>query len=106
MDLSMSSRGRVSISNKPDRVKSLLVEGLCSRGRVERGEAASLHGQLNFAQGQYIGSELKPVMNLFSSVASEGWSDSRKGELLNAALFMRRVLIHAEPRRIDLGPRR
>ncbi len=76
---------------------------LCSRGRVERGEAASLHGQLNFAQGQYIGSELKPVTNLFSSVASEGWSDLRKSELLNAALFVRRVLTHAKPKLIDLG---
>ena len=77
MDLSQRSVGKVSISDKPDRVKSLLdtVEGLCSGGRVERSEAASLHGQLNFAQGQYIGSELKPVMSLFSSIAADGWSD-------------------------------
>ena len=105
MDLSQSSVGKVSISNKPDRVKSLLdtVEGLCSRGRVERGEAASLHGQLNFAQGQYIGSELKPVMSLFSSIAAEGWSDLRRSELVNASSFLSRVLKHARPKVIDLG---
>ena len=105
VDLSQSSVGKVSISNKPDRVKSLLdtVEGLCSSGRVERGEAASLHGQLNFAEGQYIGSELKPVMSLFSSIAAEGWSDVRRSELVNAASFMSRVLKHARPKVIDLG---
>ena len=70
---------------------------------MERGEAASLHGQLNFAQGQYIGSELKPVMSLFSSIAAEGWSDVRRSELVNAASFMSRVLKHARPKVIDLG---
>ena len=105
MDLSQSRDGIVSISNKPDRVKSLLdaVEGLCSRGPVERGEAASLHGQLNFAQGQYIGPELEPVMSLFSSIAAEGWSELRRSELINAASFMRRVLKHARPKVVDLG---
>ena len=99
MDLSQSSVGKVTICTRPDRVQSLLdtVEGLCSRGRVERGEAASLHGQLNFAHGQYIGSELKPVMHLFASIASEGWSDAKRCELDSAASFMSRVLKHAKP---------
>ena len=54
MDLSQSRVGRVLIGNKPERVQSLTaaVNSLCNKGRVEPGEAASLHGQLNFAQGQ------------------------------------------------------
>ena len=57
MDLSHSKVGRVFFSNKPERVQSLLaaVGDLCKRERVERGEAASLHGQLNFAQGNTLG---------------------------------------------------
>ena len=100
MDLSQSRTGKVVISNKPDRVQTLIATAgdLCKRERVERGEAASLHGQLNFAQGQYIGSELKPVMSLFSSIAAEGWNDSRKDELKIAAAYMVQVLTSAAPK--------
>ena len=47
---------------------------------------------MNFAQGQYIGSELKPVMSLFSSMAAEGWRNLRREELTIAAAYMLRVL--------------
>ena len=99
MDLSQSRVGRVLIANKPERVHSLIatVGNVCHKGRVERGEAASLHGQLNFAQGQYIGSELKPVMSLFSSIAAEGWHDPRREELTIAAAYMLQVLSYAAP---------
>ena len=106
MDLSQSRVGRVLIGNKPDRVQCLIaaVGDLCNKGRVERGEAASLHGQLNFAQGQYIGSELKPVMSLFSSIAAEGWHDSRREELtIAAAAYRLQVLSYAAPKLIDIG---
>ena len=105
MDLPQSRAGRVASGNKPERVQSLLAagSGLCTKGRVERGDAASLHGQLNFAQGQYIGSELKPVMSLVSSIATEGWHDPRKEELTIAAAYMLRVLAHAEWKLVDIG---
>ena len=49
------------------RVQSLstTILRLLSEGRVESGEASSIHGQLNFAQGQYMGSPLKPAMQFF-----------------------------------------
>ena len=105
MDLPQSRAGRVPSGNKPDRVQSLLAagSGLCTKGRVERGDAASLHGELNFARGQYIGSESKPVMSLVSSIATDGWHDPRKEELTIAAAYMLRVLAHAEWKLVDIG---
>ena len=105
VDFSQSRGGRVLIGNKPERVQSLIatVGNVCNKGRVERGEAASLHGQLNFAQGHYIGSELKPVMSLFSSIADEGWHDPRREELTIAAAYMLQVLSYAAPKLVDIG---
>ena len=105
MDLSQSRVGRVVIVNKPERVQTLMaaVGDLCKRESVERGEAATLHGQLNFAQGQCVGTELKPVMSLFSSIAADGWNDSRKEELKIAAAYMIQVLTSAAPKLIDIG---
>ena len=62
VDLSQVSNGKLVIKNKPDRVEQI-KQFLCDvmdRGKITSAEAATLHGQLNFAQGQYYGCVLKP----------------------------------------------
>ena len=48
------------------------MDKLIMAGKLEAGVAASVHGQLNFAQGQYMGAPLKPAMKFLSEVAAKG----------------------------------
>ena len=58
-----SERGSFVVANKADRISELVqsLGDLVKRGKMTSSEAASLHGQLNFAQGQYYGCSLKPA---------------------------------------------
>ena len=66
IDLKDVHRGTVVLKNKKSRVESLtaLLDRLICDGKVDSGVSASLHGQLNFAQGQFLGAPLKPAMKL------------------------------------------
>ena len=104
VDLTGVASGSVVLKNKPSR-----VEALCSAAdkfilaeRVEAGEAASIHGQLNFAHGQYLGAPLKPAMQFFSMVASQGWNDDMRPALAVACLFTRTILMTSLPKTISL----
>lgn len=105
VDLLRLHEGAVTLKNKQSRVVALsaALDKLVCEGRVESGVAASLHGQLNFAQGQYLGAPLKPAMRFFSEVASRGWDESFKPKLAVACLFARNVLRRSQPKAISLS---
>ena len=67
VDLGGIFKGEIVLKNKQSRVDSLsaVLDKMVCEGKVESGVAASLHGQLNFAQGQFLGSPLKPAMRFF-----------------------------------------
>lgn len=62
IDLQQVQLGNITLKNKDLRVRSIAdsMDKLIVAGRLEAGVAASLHGQLNFAQGQF----LVPLSNL------------------------------------------
>ena len=63
LDLSNSCQGSITVSNKRERVDDLVknLGEILDRGTLSGAEASTLHGQLNFAQGQYFGCSLKPI---------------------------------------------
>jgi hypothetical protein len=78
------------------------MDKLILAGKVEPGDEASLHGQLNYAQGQYLGAPLKPAMKFLSNVAASGWCDSMKPLLAVASIYTKAVMQYDEPRCISL----
>ena len=64
LKLDKTSQGELWLQNKPERISNIVatVEQFFNNGRIHAGEAASLHGQLNFSQGQLLGAALKPAM--------------------------------------------
>ena len=105
VDLTGVAQGRVVLKNKPSRVGALCsaTDKFILAERVEAGEAASIHGQLNFAQNQYPGALLKPAMQFFSMVASQGWNDDMRPALAVACLFTRAILQTSLPKTISLN---
>ena len=83
VDLTASGNGVVTVRNKPERNAEISKELLriLEKGSVPRGEASSLHGRLNFAQGQLHGCPLKPALSFLSQVSTLGWHDARKHQL-------------------------
>ncbi|CAE7454418.1 unnamed protein product, partial [Symbiodinium microadriaticum] len=77
-----ADQGILTVRNKPDRVKELRADlsRLLEQGFITRAEASSLHGRLNFAQGQLHGCPIKPALRFLSMVASQGWDDSRSDD--------------------------
>ena len=61
LDMTESSKGKVVVSNKPERINDLvqIMVDILDKGYLTGSEAASLHGQLNFTQGQCYGCVLK-----------------------------------------------
>lgn len=79
-----------------------LVDQLLTDEKVPPGVAASLQGQLNFAQGQYMGSVLKPAMQFLGKIAAHGWHVSYKQELAVVGSYIATVLRCAKPRQISV----
>ena len=104
VDLHHLHAGKVLLKNKTSRVRSIVesMDRLILAGKVEPGVAASLHGQLNFAQGQYLGAPLKLAMKFLSNVAAAGWCDSMKPLLAVACVYTKAVMQYDEPRCISL----
>ena len=104
VDLHHLCSGKVLLKNKASRVRSIVesMDKLILAGKIEPGVAASLHGQLNFAQGQYLGAPLKPAMKFLSNVAASGWCDSMKPLLAVASIYTKAVMQYDEPRCISL----
>ena len=66
--LAEADQGILTVRNKPDRVKELRADlsRLLEQGFITRAEASSLHGRLNFAQGQLHGCPIKPALRFLS----------------------------------------
>ena len=105
LHLGNSSKGEIWMQNKPDRVASIsaTVERLHDRGKIHAGEAASLHGQLNFSQGQMLGAALKPAMVYLSEIANQGWGHHHKALLGVFREFVTNTLKSSKPRRASVG---
>eukprot|EP00435_Cladocopium_sp_Y103_P046528 s3318_g13.t1 len=104
IDLSEIANGSIGLRNKPSRVESLsaILDKLVMDARVEPAVASSLHGQLNFAQGQFLGAPLKPAMQFFSKVANHGWSDEMRAELAVATLYAKTLLQNEVPLTVSI----
>lgn len=104
VDLSQSGSGHVTLSNKPSRVEKILetVSGSLDGDLLHPSLAATLHGQLNFAQSFYAGSSLKPVMSVLSEISNKGWEEHQKPRWAMAAVYLAHVFRTAEPRTISI----
>ena len=104
VDLTQFDSGHILLRNKEAQVASLvgLVDQLLTDEKVPPGVAASLQGQLNFAQGQYMGSVLKPAMQFLGKIAAHGWHVSYKQELAVVGSYIATVLRCAKPRQISV----
>ena len=105
IDLSESSHGLVRIANKEERVEALLhtLSQMLDKQKISAGEAASLHGQLNFCQGQLFGCALKPALAFLSGIAQQGWSKSLLPQLAAFAIFVASTLKQTPPRVIRVA---
>ena len=81
MDLGKSQQGSITVSNKRERVDDLVknLGQILDRGTLSGAEASTLHGRLNFAQGQYFGCSLKPTMVFLQKILRGSWSDVSRG---------------------------
>ena len=105
VDLSQVSAGKLVIKNKPDRVEQI-KQFLCDimdRGKITSAEAATLHGQLNFAQGQYYGCVLKPGMAFLQQILRDGWQQELKTSLGLVMAFLAASLMSSPPRVISVS---
>ena len=104
LDLSKSQRGSITVSNKRERVDDLVktLGQILDKGTLSGAEAPTLHGQLNFAQGQYFGCSLKPTMVFLQEILRGGWSDEYQSELAAVAVYTVAALRACPPRVISL----
>ena len=105
MHLHESPKGVFALHNKPERVDSLLhtVEKILDEGKLSQAMAASFQGQLSFAQGQFLGSELKPGMAFLSSVANAGWTSDHASTLPLFASYVTCVLRSSPAKRFSIN---
>ena len=102
MDMSQSSVGKLVVSNKPERVDDLVQSTweILDKGYLSGSAAASLHGQLNFAQGQYYGCTLKPGMVFLQKVLRNGWHSDYRQELATVVCYIVAALRTSPPRHV------
>ena len=105
LDLSESHRGSITVSNKRERVDDLVktLGRILDKGTLTGAEASTLHGQLNYAQGQYFGCSLKPTMIFLQKILRGGWSDEYQSELAVVAVYTVAALRSCPPRVISLA---
>ena len=102
MDMSQSSVGKLVVSNKPERIDDLVrsTGEILDKGYLSGSAAASLHGQLNFAQGQYYGCTLKPGMVFLEKVLRTGWHSEYQQELATVVCYIVAALRTRPPRHV------
>ena len=105
LDFSGSCSGSFVVANKADRVSDLvsLLGDIVKNERLTSSEASSLHGQLNFAQGQYYGCSLKPAMVFLQRVMKLGWQSQFRDELILMATYLVTALRTCPPRTIAVA---
>ena len=105
VNLAQVGNGKLVISNKQERVEQI-KQCLCDimdRQKITNAEASSLHGQLNFAQGQYYGCSLKLGMAFLQQILRDGWRPEFKASLGLCAAFLVTSLMGAPPRTISVS---
>ena len=104
VDLSSSHVGSVSLENKPARAERLLeqVSATLTEGRVHSSMAATLRGQLNFAQSFYSICNLKPAMLILSEIANSGWKSRHAKLWAVAAAYLAFALSNSPPRTLSI----
>ena len=101
-DLANLGRGEFKISNKPGRVEKLIssLDRIRDQGTLDKHEAASLHGALNFATGFFLGKQLRHVarfMLQFSAMSTqEGVTD--------LCSYLASLLQQSKPRSVYCSP--
>ena len=102
--LNEANQGQITVSNKRERIDDLVqrLGHILDRGTLSGAEAAALHGQWNFAQGQYCGCSLKPTMVFLQKILRSGWLDEYQEELALAAVFTVAALRSCPPRVVSL----
>ena len=98
-----SERGSFVVANKADRISELVqnLDDIVKRGKMTSSEAASLHGQLNFAQGQYYGCSLKPAFVFLQRIMKSGWQKHFHDELVLMSTYLVTALRTCPPRTIS-----
>ena len=104
LDMTESSKGKVVVSNKPERIDDLvqIMVDILDKGYLTGSEAASLHGQLNFTQGQYYGCVLKPGMVFLQKILRNGWHSEYQQELATVVAYIVSALRNCPPRIIKV----
>ena len=102
--LDRTGDGQITVSNKRERIDDLVrkLGDILDRGTLSGAEAAALHGQLNFEQGQYYGCSLKPAMVFLQKILKGGWLDQYQEELATAAVYTVAALRSCPPRVVSL----
>ena len=104
LDMTESSKGKAVVSNKPERIDDLVqvLVDILDKGYLTGSEAASLHGQLNFTQGQYYGCVLKPGMVFLQKILRNGWHSEYQQELATVVAYIVSALRSCPPRVIKV----
>ena len=107
LDLTACRKGSIKVYNKKSRVADLKLDAsrILDKGEIRKAEASSLHGRLNFAQGQMFGCLLKPAMQALSSWA-EGHQQASKDRLAQVMVYVATFLVHAPPQVVSIHDRR
>ena len=102
MDMSQTSTGKIVVSNKPERIADLVrtMGDILDKGYLSGSAASSLHGQLNFAQGQYYRCTLKPGMVFLQKMLRNGWHAEYQPELATAVCYIVAALHTSPPRQV------
>lgn len=105
IDLKDSSKGTIIVRNKESRIESIMLHlnTTLDKSRITAPEAASLQGQLNFAQQMMYGNGLKPVMAFLSEMASSGWKSHLEPMLGAVAGFTASMLRNSPPRVVSIS---
>ena len=87
---------------KPERIDDLVrtMGEILDKGYLSGSAAASLHGQLDFAQGQYYGCTLKPGMVFLQKVLRNGWHSEYRQELATVVCYIVAALRTSPPRHV------
>ena len=103
LDFGNSLDGSFVVANKADRVSALVssLGDIVRKEKLTSSEASSLHGQLNFAQGQNFGCSLKPAMVFLQRVMKLGWQAQFGDELILMATYLVTCLRTCPPRTIS-----
>ena len=94
----------VSLANKPSRVEAIVAnsEAWVRSGWISPGEAASMHGVLNFAKGHFQGRALEPAAKFLSQIAAGGCKEADRELLPEVVSYLHAVVRGSCPREFGI----